>query len=232
MPELPQYIKSQLLQRGADLAGVGSLAELPPDVRENLPFGICVAVKYPKAVIRGISDMPTQEYYDWYNRLNEKLDGLVVFGAELLSAQGYRAVAQTREHVGFGETEYNTPLPHKTVATRAGIGWIGKSALLVTEKYGSMVRISSILTDAPLDAAAPINASRCGDCLVCTNACPGGAVSGKVWAVGMRREEFFNPVACRAAARARAAQGFGGEATVCGRCIAVCPYTQRYLEGD
>jgi len=78
--------------------------------------------------------------------------------------------------------------------------------------------------------ALPINKSRCGDCMVCPDACPGHAVSGKSWEVGIYRDEFFDPVKCRKTARDRARQGFGGEITICGKCIAVCPYTRRYLE--
>lgn len=188
-------------------------------------------MKYPKEVIRGISELPTRDYFDWYNQLNERLDMLVTLGAEALQMLGFKAIARTRERVGTGETEYNTTLPHKTVATRAGIGWIGKSALLVTEQYGSMVRLSSILTDAPLKTAEPINRSKCGGCMVCTDACPAGAVSGREWALGVYRDEFFDPVKCRRTARERSKRGFGGEITLCGKCIEVCPYTKRYLEG-
>lgn len=232
MNDLNHLIKAELLSHGADLVGFGDLKELPPDARENLPIGICVAVKYPKEVIRGIADLPTQLYREWYDRLNERLDMLVTLGADALKALGYGAIAQTRARVGIGETDYNTPLPHKTVATRAGIGWIGKSALLVTPQYGSMVRLSTILTNAPLETTQPINRSKCGSCRICTDACPAGAVSGKAWEVGMNRDEFFDAVKCRKTARERAKQGFGGEITICGKCIEVCPYTRRYLDGD
>ena len=228
MLSLTETFKSELLSRGAVLVGFGDLTELPPKMRSGLPIGICVAVKYPREVIRGITDLPTQEYFDWYNKLNDKLDELVSIGAKLLHIEGYQAIAQTRMHVGTGDI-LSTALPHKTVATRAGIGWIGKNALLVTEKYGSMLRISSILTDAPMKTAAPINTSRCANCMICTNACPAHAVSGKLWSVDMYRDEFFNPISCRKTARERANQGFGGEATICGKCIEVCPYTQKYL---
>ncbi|MDR0905471.1 MAG: epoxyqueuosine reductase, partial [Oscillospiraceae bacterium] len=137
MSDLTDKIRAELTRLGADIIGFGDLRELPPEVRGNLPVGISVAVKYPADVIRGISALPTRDYCDWYDKLNERLDAIVTQGAELLQSLGYSAIAQTREQVGFGENEDSTILPHKTVATRAGIGWIGKSALLVTEKYGS-----------------------------------------------------------------------------------------------
>ena len=228
MNNLTGYIKDELLCHGADLVGIGDLSELSPEVRENLPVGISVAVKYPKDVIRGISELPTQEYCDWYNRLNERLDMLVTLGAEALQMLGYNAVAQTREHVGIGDEE-SRPLPHKTVATRAGLGWIGKCALLINKEYGSMIRLSSILTDAPLKAAQPVNKGKCGDCMICANACPAGAVSGKLWKAHMKREDFYNAAACKKTARERAMRGFGSDITICGKCIEVCPYTRRYL---
>ena len=227
---LTEHLEGELRRCGADLVGIGDLRELPPDVRGGLPVGICVAVKYPKEVIRGIAALPTPEYRDWYHRLNGRLDTLVTWGAQALQAFGYEAVAQTRAQVGTGEDMLHTALPHKTVATRAGIGWVGKSALLVTEEYGSMVRISSILTNAPLKTTAPVNQSKCGDCAICTDACPAGAVSGRAWAAGLPREAIFDAVKCRDTARARAMEGFGGRDTICGRCIAVCPYTRRYLD--
>ena len=229
MTDETQRIKTELIRFGADIVGFGGLDELPNYVREGLPIGISIAVVYPKEVIRGIAELPTQEYREWYDKLNARLDAVADRGADMLRDMGYRAVAQTREYVGNGESSDNTALPHKTIATRASIGWIGKSALLVTEKYGSAIRLSSILTDAPLDCAPPVNESRCGDCMVCTDACPAGAVSGKMWAAGMERDELLDPVKCRKAARERARQGFGGEVTICGKCMEACPYTQIYI---
>jgi len=229
MNNLTSYIQDELLCHGADLVGFGDLTELPPDVRSNLPIGISVAVKYPKEIIKGIRDLPTKDYYDQYNLINKKLDMLVTLGAEALQAEGYQAIAKTMAVVEQDETDYSTILPHKTVATRARIGWIGKSALLVTEKYGSMIRISSILTDAPLKTAKPIVGSKCGGCHICKNACPAGAIKGNRWRVGVSRDEIYDAKLCREAARERAKQGFGIEITQCGKCIVVCPYTQRYL---
>jgi epoxyqueuosine reductase QueG len=230
MTDISIQLKTEILRQGADLVGFGSLSELPPDVRQNLPFGVSVAVKYPKEVIRGIHDFPTRDYFDHYHILNDRLDALAEFGAAFLQQKGFTAIPQTRAYVEQFETNYTSLLPHKTVATRAGVGWIGKCALLVTESYGSMIRISSILTDAPLFVADPINESKCGDCNLCTGACPAGAVSGKLWRIGFKREDFFDAVACRKTARERAVKGFGIEITQCGKCIEACPYTRRHFE--
>jgi epoxyqueuosine reductase QueG len=227
MENLTNLVKKELHRYGAEIVGFGDLRELPPEVRENLPIGICVAVKFKKEIICGIAELPTREYADAFEKLNEKLDEIVTRGVEFLKALGFNASAKTK---AVYIKELTTALPHKTVATRAGIGWIGKSALLVTEEFGSMIRISSILTDAPLETAAPVNESKCGACEVCKNACPANAISGKSWSVDVYRDEFFDAEKCRDTARERSRLGFGGKYSICGKCIEICPYTKKFNE--
>lgn len=224
---LTDQLTEELLSLGADMVGFGDLCDLPADVRNEFPIGVSVVVRYPNEVIQGIADLPTQEYKEWYELLNDRLDMLVTKGAELLQTSGYRAQAQTRSVVGFGEDGNNTVLPHKTVATRAGIGWIGKNALLTTKEHGSMVRISSILTDAPLRLDEPINKSYCGTCTTCADECPAEAIHGVTWNPSVKRDELVDPVICREVAQARSKQGFGGGHTICGKCIEVCPFTRK-----
>jgi hypothetical protein len=66
---------SALQNHGADLIGIGDLTDLPAEIRESLPIGISVAVKYPHEIIRGIEHLPTREYVDWMKKINEKLEG-------------------------------------------------------------------------------------------------------------------------------------------------------------
>ncbi|MDR1688056.1 MAG: epoxyqueuosine reductase [Clostridiales bacterium] len=220
-------LKAKMQNLGADLIGIGDLSDTPPFTRQNLPTGIAVAKKYPEEVIRGIWNLPTALYRDWYVKLNTELDSLVTTCAEMLRKEGFTAIAQTREYVGTGEDSDNTLMPHKTVATHAGIGWIGKSALLITEKYGSMVRLSSVLTNAPLEWDKPTEYSKCGNCMICAQNCPGGAILGEAWDTGKALEEYFNAVLCRKTAQERSLKGFGGSDTICGKCIEVCPYTRK-----
>ncbi|WP_051824058.1 4Fe-4S double cluster binding domain-containing protein [Clostridium sulfidigenes] len=138
-------------------------------------------------------------------------------------------MAQTSTYVTSDEN-LTTYLPHKTVATRAGMGWIGKNALLVTQQYGSAVRISSVLTDMPVIPDMPINDSRCGKCSKCVDDCPATAIKGKLWNINSTREELLDPFKCRKKARELLRQRIGIEMSLCGKCIEICPYTQQYIK--
>jgi ferredoxin len=59
-----------------------------------------------------------------------------------------------------------------------------------------------------------------------------GAIKGNLWDISTPRDTIFDTVACRKEARKRAMQSFGIEITICGKCIEVCPYTQKYVKGE
>jgi epoxyqueuosine reductase QueG len=202
---------------------------LPEEVREGLPSGVSFAVALNPRIVAGIERGPSVEYYREYQRVNALLDRLGEAAAALLRERGHRAVALAATNVGVDAPTLSTRLPHKTVATRAGLGWIGKCALLVTEALGSAIRIASVLTDAELPVGTPVDTSSCGDCTVCVDLCPGNAASGTNWSAGMARESFLDAHACRRVARELAART-GIDETLCGLCIAVCPWTKGHLE--
>lgn len=228
MSNLTNELKALLVKEGADLVGFADLSSI---VNNNLNSGISVAVKIPINVIKSIYGGPTIDYYNSYLKINDKLDILISIGADFLIKRGYKAFAQTTNTVKEFDV-YRTILPHKTVATNAGLGWIGKSALLVTEEYGSAVSISSLVSDAKFEYGVPITKTKCGNCMKCTDACPANAISGKLWSVEMDRDAFYNPLACRKKARELAAVQINKEITLCGKCIEICPYTKKYLSSE
>ncbi len=223
--EITEYLES----KGADLVGFGELADLPKDVRHVFPLGISIAVALDPEIISQIHTGPTKQYHKEYERANHLLDSLARDAAEWLEQHGCNAKAFAATNEGVDPKTHSTCLPHKTVATRAGVGWIGKCALLVTEAYGSAIRLTKVLTDAKLPIASPVTESQCGDCSACVEACPGHAPTGKGWHIDSPRNAFFDAFACRKKARQLALERTGIEESFCGICIAVCPWTQKYL---
>lgn len=180
-------------------------------------------------IVADIQEAPTESYVQLYNSVNAQLNELAAAAVEFLVAKGFRAVAQPATRPITESDTLTTPLPHKTVATRAGLGWIGKNALLVTERFGTAVRLVSVLTDAPLAVGAPVDVSRCGDCTACVRICPGKAPTGVNWEAGMERARLFDAHACQQASRTLPSNAHLTR-RICGRCIPACPHTRRYLK--
>lgn len=221
---LKDYIKSL----GASKVGFADLTSIEAGARKNMDYGIAIGISLNPDVIEGISEGPTREYYGEYKRVNKLLDEIVLSCVKYINSLGYNAIGQTTTYVAEDDN-LTTPLPHKTVATRAGLGWIGKNALLITTEYGSAIRISSILTDMMLVTDTPINTSSCGKCTKCTEACPASGIKGKLWNINITREELIDPFKCRKKARELLKQNIGIESAICGKCINVCPFTKRYI---
>jgi epoxyqueuosine reductase QueG len=76
---------------------------------------------------------------------------------------------------------------------------------------------------------AQLQKNMCGSCRECVDACPGHAVTGKSWYEGAQRKELFDAFACKKAALEKAAK-IGVKNTICGVCIASCPWTIEYTK--
>jgi epoxyqueuosine reductase len=222
-------VRDRLQADGAALVACGDLRGLPEEARSGLPLGVSIAMAIDPAIVPGIVDGPTRAYEAEYHRLNASLDRLAAQAAAMLHDAGHKAEARAASGPIVDWRQLATPLPHKTVATRAGLGWVGRCAVLVTREFGSAVRLASVLTDAPLPASAPIDASECGECTACQDVCPADAPTGQLWQAGLAREELVDIFACLKTITAWAAQRGIGKKTICGMCIAACPWTQRYL---
>ncbi len=68
-------------------------------------------------------------------------------------------------------------LVDRAVAERAGIGWTGKNCAVITPEYGSWVYLGELITNLPFPSDTPVT-EQCGDCTLCIDACPTGALVG------------------------------------------------------
>jgi epoxyqueuosine reductase len=110
---------------------------------------------------------------------------------------------------------------HKYAATRAGLGWIGRNSLLVTPEWGPRVFLRTVLFDLAMEAAEPVNESRCGDCTACVEACPCACIHGVEWKPGMDRDQLLDVFTCNQV-RLDAIPTLGHK-DACGFCLLACP---------
>ena len=215
-----------LIDHGAALVG---FADMRMDKSLIYPRAVSVAIPVPAPIVRSLKTAPNKAYYDAYNEMNDRLNRIVRDGASYLIDKGYHAAPMTTDAVQIDRDKWISTFPHKTAATRAGLGWIGKNCLLITPQYGGAVRLSSILTDAPLQTADPITRSGCGNCTLCVQCCPAEALSGALWEAGMARSELFDEQKCYQKQLQIMKEQTGIETDLCGKCFAVCAYTQKYI---
>jgi len=226
---LNSQIEDELLDNGASLIGFADVSTLSVQVTMNLPRAVSIAVALNPEIIRDISKGPTREYFAEYERANLLLAELCGRVVKILTKENNRAEAVKATTGHFDPATLSVRLQHKTIATRAGLGWIGKSALLITKKYGAAVRLGTVLTDAEFEVGEPENDSQCGECKKCVEACPAKAIIGQNWESGVTRKSIYNAFACRRTAK-KLAQQMEIPATICGICINVCPWTQQYVQ--
>jgi epoxyqueuosine reductase len=209
--------------------GFADLTGLLPEKYAACTHGISIIRGLDDTVIDAIADGPTEAYLEHYNRVNAELNALVQLIAADIS-DGTRVilpVKATLEEHELSETYIRTltyDISHKMIATRSGLGWIGKTDLLVSRRFGPRARLASILTDMPLEPlASPIDESRCGSCSLCVDACPAGAASGDPWSAGIHRDRYFNAFKCRDYCRAISKDRLNRAISLCGKCVHICP---------
>jgi epoxyqueuosine reductase len=100
---------------------------------------------------------------DYHDELARACDDLAAWLAERVPG------VQTKRFVDHGWAM------DRAVAERAGIGFAGKHAGLITQAAGSYVLLAEMLLSVPLPATSPSRRS-CGRCSACLPACPTGAI--------------------------------------------------------
>lgn len=224
-------ISRRLVEDGVAQVGYSFLEDALPLRYQHLPYGITLVYKLSDAVVDEILSWqepgPTFSYFQHYRAVNAFLDSRTLWVTAMLERMGYQAMPVAASQSVRDMGEYAGIFPHKTAAVRAGLGWIGKSALFVSPAFGPRVRLATVLTDCPLPVRSiPENMPGCGNCQKCVTACPACAITGTTYEPGIsRREDVFDPKACSEHMK-RAYQRIGRGA-VCGICMAVCPFGKK-----
>ena len=222
-------LKEFSLKSGASLVGIADLAHFrdyptfPPDLLAPYTRAVSVALALDPNIIETIDQLPTIEYADHSRAVNEKLNAMATSIVRWITGRGPKAHAVPAS--AFADPDkLMGHISHKAVARMAGVGWQGKSLLIVTPEFGPRVRLVTVLTDMPLTPDGPIR-NRCAECTNCTDACPVGAIRCVLPALEhyASREEALDFGACNSRTITNNAMpGIG--ARVCGVCIRACPW--------
>jgi epoxyqueuosine reductase QueG len=194
---------------------------------QSFPFAVSFAIPMNPEIMFGIQNGPNQGYADEYSRVNIQINEMSFELAKKFQGSGFRAIPLAAS-ARTDPVNIRGDFPHKTAASRAGIGWIGRNCQLITRKFGPWVRLGSVFTDLEMPCGPAVERSFCGRCMRCVEACPAKALKGGVWVPGTPREKLLDAKACDRWKKKYYYQYHGGHN--CGICSAVCPYGLKVMK--
>ncbi len=229
-----QILKEKAKSLGADLFGVADLKKfnfnnsptIPDDLTKDFKTAISIAIALPKAVFMKIEKAPTPEYAKVYNTVNSKLDEISLYLSKFIENKGFKALPIPASQI-IDKNEFKGAITHKAIARLVGIGWQGKSLLIVSPEFGPRIRLATILTDADIEPDSPIE-NRCGNCTKCKEICPSNAVKGKLPENDYykTRDEAIFFKKCKEKLVEKFAKIDNVGYPICGFCIKACPYSK------
>lgn len=121
-------------------------------------------------------------------------------------------------------------LNERALAAQAGVGWIGKNAMLIHPEEGSWTWLGEVLTPLELERDAPLP-DRCGTCTACLDACPTQAILPGARAVDSRACIAYWTIEYRGAEiPSGIAEKMGDWLMGCDICQEVCPWNNASLK--
>ncbi len=122
----------------------------------------------------------------------------------------------------------SAPVLERRWAVEAGLGWIGKNHLLIHPALGSFVHIGVLLLQEECDVYATPMDHSCGDCTLCLQACPTGAIRGTHF--DARKCVSYLTIERKEPLEEKYRGVVGLSLYGCDRCQDVCPYNQHLQE--
>jgi epoxyqueuosine reductase QueG len=215
LPNLEAFASSRGLA-AVGVADLDALREREPEAMAGAPArfprGISLGIRLPDAVVERLEDRPTPLYFHVYRQANYALDRAAFDLALRLQEAGHAALPVPASQI-VDSAGLRGLVSHRLLGQAAGVGWIGRSRLLVHPEHGARLRYASVLTDAPYEPGEPM-ADGCGDCVRCIEVCPAGAI-------GESSRSFDVEVCHRQLGEFRKLPGIGQR--VCGLCVKACP---------
>lgn len=220
---------------GADFFGVADITPAEDFIQNQ---GGDMVMGYPRAISIGIILLDTivdqlpQRFersvavnyrHHTYDIINLRLDLISSRIGSLLQKEGHKALPIPASE-RYDDKELFAVFSHKLAANMAGLGWIGKSCLLITPEAGPRVRWTTILTETPLNPTGKPLEDGCGECTDCVDTCPVSAFTGEKFRAYENREVRYDARKCEKYFKV---MEDADKIPVCGLCIYNCPKGKR-----
>ena len=213
----------------ADLAPVhDAILEQGDEVMAGYPYAISLGIVMPNDIVDQLPNRSSRlvalNYMQHsYHIINQRLDVVASLIGSFLQRNGY-GVTPIPAAEQYDRERECAAFSHKLGAHLSGLGWIGKSCLLITPEHGPRVRWTSVLTDAPLQPTGQPMQQKCGNCAECVDACPAQAFTGRAFSENEPREARYDAYKCRNYHKSIRQEY---EFAACGMCIYICPWGRK-----
>ncbi len=225
MRDLSVILKLILKREGASLVGFANVSHLQDDFSCAYPYAISLGVALNAQILAKMKEVEETSYRNEFVKVNSQLTQLAALAVQVLKDRGYNGVSVPVTKEDISPDKLDADFSHKAASLAGGMGWLGKSGLLITEEFGSALRLITVLTDAELENTDSCESEKpgCGSCNECVAFCPAGAIRGESWNPEMPGKNLFAAALCY--------NKMQKEQVSCGICITVCPWTIQYAEG-
>ncbi len=227
-----------LIDKDNYIIGFADMTGLISDRYKEHNYAIVVGKKMDDTIIDGLIDGPTMEYYNCYEEVNRIISEMAHKISRRLTELNISSIVIEPTLTGSEITEeirktLTCDFSHKMAGTRAGLGWIGKTDLFISERFGPRLRLATVLTDHPLPCSkSPVNESKCGNCNICVAKCPAKSATGELWDIHTERDVFFNPFKCKDTCLELSQKKINIKSLICGICVSACPYGRNYFTNE